>query len=579
MNPQNKTMKNPTSPLKRPILFLLTLLCAVVASLQNIHAATITVTNTNDGGPGSLRQALTDAIADDTINFSVSGTILLASTLPDINITLTIDATGQNITISGNNSVQVMRVNTGATLTLEGLTIVHGNGVSGAAAIENVGTLTVTNSTFSGNVGGNPGGGGIYNAVNRTLNLNTSILGNNSASIGPDIFGTVLSGDYNLVKNTSGSTLSGTHNITGVDPLLGPLQPNGGPTFTFSLLGGSPAIDAGTDLTALNGAIDDMTTGVTVTDATGIVAGVGFAIQIDSEQMIVDAKSANTLTVMRGANSTTPTAHSNGAAVNPAFDQRDSGFARKVGSAVDIGAFEVQPPIQDFSISTSPSSKTVVQGGSTSYIVNTSYTSGSPQTIFLQLSGLPAGASGSFNPNSVTSGASSTLNINAGTAAPGTYAITVTGTGNVTHSSSAQLIVIPAVTPTPTPTATSTPTPTPTPTPAYAAQIQQPIDLDGTSVFNVHRGVVPARFTLTLNGVATCALPPATIAVTRTAGGTIGPVDESDYNGPADNGSNFRIDSCQYVYNLSASAMGVGTYRVDIIINGQVVGSATFALR
>ena len=86
-------------------------------------------------------------------------------------------------------------------------------------------------------------------------------------------------------------------------------------------------------------------------------------------------------------------------------------------------------------------------------------------------------------------------------------------------------------------------------------------------------------FTLTLNGVATCALPPATIAVTRTAGGTTGEIDESVYTGPADNGSNFRINSCQYIYNLSASALGVGTYRVDIKINGQVVGSATFALR
>jgi len=62
-------------------------------------------------------------------------------------------------------------------------------------------------------------------------------------------------------------------------------------------------------------------------------------------------------------------------------------------------------------------------------------------------------------------------------------------------------------------------------------------------------------------------------------GATTGAVDESVYSGPADTGSNFRIDSCQYVYNLSASALGVGTYRVDIIINGQVVGSATFQLR
>jgi len=113
----------------------------------------------------------------------------------------------------------------------------------------------------------------------------------------------------------------------------------------------------------------------------------------------------------------------------------------------------------------------------------------------------------------------------------------------------------------------------------YGVQIQQPINADGTSVFNVRRGVVPVKFTLTLDGVATCDLPAATIAVTRTAGGTIGPIDESVYTGSADTGSNFRIDSCQYIYNLSASALGAGTYQVDILINGQVVGSATFALR
>ena len=67
--------------------------------------------------------------------------------------------------------------------------------------------------------------------------------------------------------------------------------------------------------------------------------------------------------------------------------------------------------------------------------------------------------------------------------------------------------------------------------------------------------------------------------LTRTAGGVIGPIDESDYNGSADNGSNFRIGNCQYAYNLGTGALGVGTYRVDIIISGQVVGSATFGLR
>jgi hypothetical protein len=74
-------------------------------------------------------------------------------------------------------------------------------------------------------------------------------------------------------------------------------------------------------------------------------------------------------------------------------------------------------------------------------------------------------------------------------------------------------------------------------------------------------------------------LPPATIALTRTAGGTIGAIDESVYTGSADTGSNFRISSCQYIYNLSASALGVGAYRADIKINGSVVGSAVFQLK
>ena len=81
------------------------------------------------------------------------------------------------------------------------------------------------------------------------------------------------------------------------------------------------------------------------------------------------------------------------------------------------------------------------------------------------------------------------------------------------------------------------------------AQVQQPIYADGSSVFNVRRGVVPVKFSLTLNGNPTCDLSSATIAVTRTAGGTVGSSDESVYSSAADIGSNFRIDSCQYVYN------------------------------
>jgi hypothetical protein len=118
-----------------------------------------------------------------------------------------------------------------------------------------------------------------------------------------------------------------------------------------------------------------------------------------------------------------------------------------------------------------------------------------------------------------------------------------------------------------------------TPTP-YAASIQQPINSDGSSIFSGKKGVVPVKFTLIMNGAPTCSLPPATIAVTRTAGGVPGVIDESVYTMSADSGSNFRVSGCQYVYNLSAAAMGPGTYRVDISIAGSVVPvSATFALK
>lgn len=112
----------------------------------------------------------------------------------------------------------------------------------------------------------------------------------------------------------------------------------------------------------------------------------------------------------------------------------------------------------------------------------------------------------------------------------------------------------------------------------YVATVQQPINSDGTSVFNAKRGVVPVQFTLTLGGASTCDLPPATISVTRTSGGTIGPVDENSYIMAADSGSNFRISGCQYIYNLLTSSLGTGTYLVQINISGFIVGSATFGL-
>ena len=173
-------------------------------------AAPFTVENTNDSGAGSLRQAILDANASngtaDTIVFDINGpiTISLITTLPPITdpAGLTIDGTGQAITVSGNNSVQVMRVNIGAKLTLEHLTVVNGR-ADGGGGIFNNGTLIVSNSTFSGNNAYDYNGGGIYSYG--TLIVSNSTFSNNSAN---DYGGGIYSYGSFIVSNSTFSSNS-----------------------------------------------------------------------------------------------------------------------------------------------------------------------------------------------------------------------------------------------------------------------------------------------------------------------------------------------------------------------------------
>ena len=62
-------------------------------------------------------------------------------------------------------------------------------------------------------------------------------------------------------------------------------------------------------------------------------------------------------------------------------------------------------------------------------------------------------------------------------------------------------------------------------------------------------------------------------------GGTLGAINESEFVQPSDIGSNYRITSGQYIYNLGVSSLGVGTYLVGINIGGVTAGNATFALK
>jgi hypothetical protein len=136
--------------------------------------------------------------------------------------------------------------------------------------ISNFGTLTITNTTISDNhaygsqfKGGGEGGGiddfGTLEIRNSTISGNRADVhaGNlygESAQIGntvlnagapENLYGGVSSLGYNVCSDNGGGFLNGPGDQINIDPLLGPLQDNGGPTFTHELLTGSPAIDAG----------------------------------------------------------------------------------------------------------------------------------------------------------------------------------------------------------------------------------------------------------------------------------------------------------------------------------------------
>ncbi|MEV1289758.1 S8 family serine peptidase [Micromonospora sp. NPDC049679] len=89
-----------------------------------------------------------------------------------------------------------------------------------------------------------------------------------------------------------------------------------------------------------------------------------------------------------------------------------------------------QPPVNDFSVSVSPTAGSTAPGGSVTATVSTATTGGSAQSVALAASGLPSGATAAFSPATVTSGSSSTLTISTSAGTPaGTYPVTITGTG------------------------------------------------------------------------------------------------------------------------------------------------------
>jgi hypothetical protein len=96
----------------------------------------------------------------------------------------------------------------------------------------------------------------------------------------------------------------------------------------------------------------------------------------------------------------------------------------------------------DYSVAATPGSQSVVQGSGTTYTASVTPTNGFNGTVALTVSGVPSGASASFNPTSVAGSGSSTLTVNSGTAATGSYPLTITGTsGSLTHTANVTLVI------------------------------------------------------------------------------------------------------------------------------------------
>jgi len=475
------------------ILFLFTLLCAALASLQAVHANIITVANTADSGPGSLRQALADANDVDTIDFDSSlrgQTITLTSGQLLVRNSLTISGPGAaNLAVNGNAASRVFLLLSGQTVTISGLTITNGQASpsSGGGIYNDHSTLTVSSCTISGNSAFD--GGGIYNNGfsngSATLTVSNCTISSNSAPDGGDIFnnGTYGSATVGVTNSTLSSNsvpegggiynigYSGSATLEILNSTLNgnwPYYSGGGIENYFATTQLGSNIFNASDIINYSGTItslgynlsSDAAGGDGTTGPGGLLNATGDIRNMDPMLGPLQDNGGPTFTHELLSRSPAIDAGDPNFDPPPDNDQRGPGFSRVVNGRIDIGAFEAQ-----------------------------------------------------------------------------------------------------------------------TVTPSYAGQIQAPINADGTSIFSVRRGVVPVKFTLTQGGIATCDLPPATIAVTRTGGGVIGGVNESLYSGNADAGSNFRIDNCQYLYNLNSRALGVGIYRVEILINGQPVGSAVFQLQ
>jgi beta-glucanase (GH16 family) len=197
-------------------------------------AADATVTTAADSGPGSLRSALASVCSGGTVTVApelAGSTVALSSPL-SIADDVTLDADdAPGFAVSGQGTVRVLEVASGADVVIEGLTVVDGYGFEVAGGVLNNGSLTLERGVVADNrvttsgVDFWKGGGGIYNGQDATLVLRDSTVRDNAVEGGAgggvySFFGTTVTVDRSTISGNSAGDVGGGMRSLGDATLL-----------------------------------------------------------------------------------------------------------------------------------------------------------------------------------------------------------------------------------------------------------------------------------------------------------------------------------------------------------------------
>jgi hypothetical protein len=251
----------------------------------------------------------------------------------------------------------------------------------------------------------------------------SSIAAGGSATLTVNVGASVATGSYTV--SVTGNEGSNTHSTTVALTVTAAPPPA---DFTISASPTTLSIQQGSSGTSLIS-----TTIVGSSGTVSLSAGVSpSGPTVSLSPAAVSAGGSATLTVSIGASVAT-----GGYTVTVTGNEGSNTHSTTV--AVTVTA---PPPPPDFTISATPSSRTINRGSGTTYAISVARTGGFTGAVTFSISGLPSRTSSSFNPNSTT-GNSSTLTVSTRSRTPrGTFVLTITAvSGSLRHTTTVTLVV------------------------------------------------------------------------------------------------------------------------------------------